>query len=121
MMDPYQAIEYAVELLLKTGFVFRYQSMKTEARYYNWPGDEHNVIRVAAHKHDRGMPGLGRVVVRVVAAFRAETGNRWEPGKTGIDKMIDQATGADHQFIKAFIAWFNVAVWGPLDGPEPEG
>jgi hypothetical protein len=70
-MDPYQAIEYAVELLLKAGYVFKYQSMKTEARYYCLLGHEYNVIRVAAHKHDRGMPGMGRVVCRITFSAAA--------------------------------------------------
>lgn len=70
-MNPYVAIEYAVELLLKAGFAFKYQSMKTEARYYCLPGNEYNVIRVATHKHDRGMPGLGRVVCRVTFSIKA--------------------------------------------------
>lgn len=31
----------------------------------------------------------------ILAAYRAETGDRWEPGKTGLDRMIDKACGAD--------------------------
>ena len=57
----------------------------------------------------------------VMTTFRAETGLRWEPGKTGIDELIDQATGADRQFIEAFVAWFNLRIWGPLDRPELGG
>lgn len=51
----------------------------------------------------------------VVAAFRAETGLQWRPGTTPLERMIDEATGADHQFIVAFVNWVNREVWGPLD------
>ena len=52
-----------------------------------------------------------------LAAFRAETGNNWTPGKAGIEAMVDKATGAD----RAFIAWANVNVWGNMDGEELDG
>ncbi|MBS0343805.1 MAG: hypothetical protein JSS56_25145 [Proteobacteria bacterium] len=54
----------------------------------------------------------------MLAAFRAETGNNWTPGRTGFDRMIDEATGAERAFLEQFIRWANVAVWGPLDGEE---
>lgn len=41
----------------------------------------------------------------VVAAFRAATGNQWQPGRSGLERMIDEATGADRHFIEAFIRW----------------
>ena len=50
-----------------------------------------------------------------LAAFRAETGNKWEPGKTGFDRLIDEACGADLLFIEAFVKWANERVWGPID------
>jgi len=53
----------------------------------------------------------------IVAAFRHETGNTWQPGASGLDRMIDAATGADRAFLESFIQWVNVNVWGPLD-PE---
>lgn len=53
----------------------------------------------------------------IIAAFRAETGNRWTPGRTGIDRMIDEATGADRKFFEDFVAWFNCSIWGPMDDP----
>jgi hypothetical protein len=43
----------------------------------------------------------------ILAAFRADTGNTWEPGRTPIDRMIDEATGADREFITAFVKWAN--------------
>lgn len=51
----------------------------------------------------------------IVAAFREDTGNQWQPGRTGLEKMIDQSCGADQAFLKAFILWVNVNLWGPLD------
>jgi hypothetical protein len=55
----------------------------------------------------------------VLAAFRLETGNEWSPGRTALDKMIDDAVGADDNFARAFVKWFNENVWGPMDGTEP--
>ena len=52
----------------------------------------------------------------VLAAFRAETGNTWQPGKTGLEQAIDRASGADRAFMEAFINWANVHVWGPIAG-----
>jgi len=52
-----------------------------------------------------------------LAAFRAETGNNWAPGKTPLERMIDEATGSDRRFIFAFVEWVNVNIWGPMDGP----
>lgn len=56
----------------------------------------------------------------IVAAFRHDTGMNWTPGRTGLDRMIDEATGIDREFIIAFIRWANVNVLGPIDGPEGE-
>lgn len=53
---------------------------------------------------------LGRA--DVVAAFRADTGNQYYPDRTGIGRMIDQATGAGADFVRAFATWFNVNIWG---------
>lgn len=55
----------------------------------------------------------------IVAAFRQETGMHWTPGHSGLERMIDEATGADRHFIEAFIRWVNVEIWGPIDGGEP--
>jgi hypothetical protein len=51
----------------------------------------------------------------VVEAFRADTGVQWRPGRTGLERMIDEATGADRKFIEAFIVWVNENLWGSLD------
>lgn len=49
--------------------------------------------------------------------FRDETGMRWQPARSGIERMIDQATGMEWEFVKAFVLWVNVNVWGPIGGP----
>ena len=57
----------------------------------------------------------------IIAAFRADTGIQWQPGKSGIEQMIDKATGADRKFIAAFVEWHNENIWGdPLAPPEDE-
>ena len=53
----------------------------------------------------------------IVAAFRRDTGNTWAPGRSGLERMIDAATGVDRDFVEAFIRWANVNIWGPIDGP----
>lgn len=51
----------------------------------------------------------------IVAAFRADTGMQWRPGKASIERMIDKATGAEERFLREFVSWFNKNVWGPID------
>ena len=51
-----------------------------------------------------------------VAAFRRDTGVQWTPGATSIERMVDEATGAEWEFLKRFVRWANVNAWGPLDG-----
>lgn len=55
---------------------------------------------------------------QIMDAFIAETGNRWRPGSNKLERMIDSASGADVAFIRAFVLWVNVNLWGPLDGPK---
>lgn len=57
-------------------------------------------------------------VPEVLAEFRADTGNNWQPASSPIEEMIDRATGVDRDFIEAFIKWHNVNIWGPIDGPD---
>lgn len=57
-------------------------------------------------------------------AFSEETGLHYTAPRNGLDRMIDEATGADSAFLLAFIRWFNVNVWGeengkPVDAPCP--
>jgi len=49
----------------------------------------------------------------IMQAFTEDTGVAWVPARSPIDKLIDEATGADVNFLKAFIRWHNKHVWGP--------
>lgn len=48
-----------------------------------------------------------------LSAFTADTGVclPFAP-KSGLDAMIDEATGINKDFAEAYIGWFNKAVWG---------
>lgn len=48
----------------------------------------------------------------MIAAFRKDTGNRWSPGRTPLERMIDEAAGADGAFFLAFAEWFTKNIWG---------
>jgi hypothetical protein len=48
----------------------------------------------------------------ILAAFKADTGVSLTPARTPLDRMIDEATGADKAFIEAFVPWFHANVWG---------
>ena len=52
----------------------------------------------------------------ILAAFRAETSCTWEPGRTPIERMVDDATGRGRDFIRQFMTWHNRAVWGEANG-----
>jgi hypothetical protein len=61
----------------------------------------------------------------LMTAFRQETGCTWTPGRTPLERMIDEAAGAKVAFLEAFLPWFNRTVWGEQDGKpydrgEPE-
>jgi hypothetical protein len=50
----------------------------------------------------------------MVEAFRADTGMQWTPGRTPLERLIDEATGADTAFLEAFAAWMNREIWGAV-------
>lgn len=50
----------------------------------------------------------------LLGQFREETGMTWTPGKAGLDRLIDEATGADREFVEAFVEWAHKNVWGSL-------
>lgn len=54
-------------------------------------------------------------IEEAVAAFRSDTGVTWSPGMSGIDRMIDAATGAPSEFCAKFLDWFADNVWGTHD------
>lgn len=51
----------------------------------------------------------------ILQAFRDETGNKRSPGKIVLDRAIDEACGADRDFTKAFVVWFNERIWGSIE------
>lgn len=51
----------------------------------------------------------------MLAGFKTDTGLSWNPPKSPLDRMIDEATGADMKFLVAFAAWFNENIWGDPD------
>lgn len=46
------------------------------------------------------------------ASFEQETGMRFVRARTPIDSMIDEATGIHEAYIRQFVEWFNVNIWG---------
>jgi hypothetical protein len=47
----------------------------------------------------------------MVAQFRQDTGHQWHPGSTPLDRLVDEATGAERAFLEAFAAWVNATLW----------
>ena len=47
-------------------------------------------------------------------AFVHDTGYTWTPGRSPLERMVDEATGRDRAIVKAFVRWVNVQVWGPI-------
>ena len=49
---------------------------------------------------------------KVLAWFKSETGSQYLPPRSAIERMIDEATGADTAFILKFAAWMTENIWG---------
>ena len=47
-------------------------------------------------------------------AFVHDTGYTWTPGRSPLERMVDEATGRDRAIVEAFVRWVNVQVWGPI-------
>ena len=54
----------------------------------------------------------------ILDAFLAETGVTGSPLPSGLDRLIDQATGRDEAISKQFLAWFNANIWGGMPTDE---
>lgn len=63
-VNIYDACERAGMMLIAAGFEFRYQSKRTETKYYGLSGRPHNV-RVSAHRSKKGPIGLAETVARI--------------------------------------------------------
>ncbi len=53
----------------------------------------------------------------ILDQFLAETGIKWTPPRTVIERMIDEASGADFDVVRTFVIWFNANIW---DGEPPD-
>jgi hypothetical protein len=49
---------------------------------------------------------------KLMAKFRADTGNNFHPGKTPSERMIDKSSGRELEFVEDYVIWFNENVWG---------
>lgn len=49
---------------------------------------------------------------QVRADFAKATGMTWRSPRSGIDLMIDEATGYTVNYIQEFISWANTNIWG---------
>lgn len=47
----------------------------------------------------------------ILASFLAHTGMTLAPLHSLLDRMVDQATGADQAIVEAFLRWFNAYIW----------
>lgn len=62
---------------------------------------------------------IGKPEIR--ASFEADTKRPpWQTKRGPIERMIDDATGYEDSYVRDFIVWFNVNVWGEDDGSEIE-
>jgi len=52
----------------------------------------------------------------ILEAFRTQTGCTWTPPRSGLDRLIDSAAGADREFVRQYVEWFNANVWGDPGG-----
>lgn len=48
----------------------------------------------------------------IMGRFTAETGIKFHPETSPLDWMIDDATGANKDFVFKFCDWFNENIWG---------
>ena len=46
-----------------------------------------------------------------LAAFHSDTGSTFTPDRALIDRMIDEATGRDREFVELYRTWFDENVW----------
>ena len=54
----------------------------------------------------------------IIERFRKETGCNWKPGKTPLERMIDESTGIDRDFIQKFVNWVADEIFGKPEDVE---
>ena len=47
-----------------------------------------------------------------IQQFQKDTGNKYRPPRSPIEKMVDESTGADKHFLREFAKWMNKNIWG---------
>jgi len=57
----------------------------------------------------------------IVAQYRLATGSNWLPPSSPIERMIDEATGAEGAFLVEFIKFVNKEIWGKVNGRACNG
>lgn len=57
----------------------------------------------------------------MLSQFKDETGLAYSPPRSGIERMIDESTGIQGEFILAFARWFNRQHWGEVDDHACDG
>lgn len=50
----------------------------------------------------------------LIKEYREDTSDKYRPAMSPIDKLIDEATDHDWQFIKSFVDWLNRNYWGEI-------
>ncbi len=50
----------------------------------------------------------------ILNQFASETGRRLSVSSSGINALVDKATGFQDAELRRFIEWFNANVWGPV-------
>lgn len=48
----------------------------------------------------------------IVRVFERDTGLSYSPPKSPLERMINESTGFESEYIHAFGKWFNEKVWG---------
>lgn len=92
-INIFEACERAGRMLLDAGFEFRYQSQKTETKYFGLPGRSHN-IRVSAHRSKHGPIGMPETVARITFhAGGCETPQHIAMSDEAFEHMVAIAVG----------------------------
>lgn len=51
----------------------------------------------------------------VLENYRRDTGDKFVPANTPMDKIVQEGTGQEREFVIRFIKWFNETTWGDLN------
>lgn len=51
---------------------------------------------------------------KIMAQFEKDTGEKWIPGRSPIERMVDDACGVQKEFFEKFAKWMNENIWGEV-------